>query len=175
MLIIAESVTIEAGFGSFLILIEAINVCNNRMQSMELQIRGLRNDTSESNREKRKLRRERDDSLRIIEAYGRMSLKGKFKTKEGGMDDKGLRLSRFDIEIRSEQRVVIPVSLEGNDAPPRSSHEEERKEPCISDHSSADTIDIVKDQDESLVEPENQILPNQSLVNLGDKHGLEQK
>ncbi|KAF5877803.1 putative glucose-methanol-choline oxidoreductase protein [Botrytis fragariae] len=152
MLIIAESVTVEAGFGSFSTLMfvsmpvsiwvylgrdaaislvgtkkgilnikdpsysdnernepvntkrglsEAINVCNNRMQSMELQIRGLRNDLSESNRKKRKLRRERDYSLRIIEYYGRMNLKGKCKSKEGGADDKGLRLNRSDIGIRS--------------------------------------------------------------------------
>ncbi|KAM0313969.1 hypothetical protein ACHAO8_005076 [Botrytis cinerea] len=155
-------------------LSEAINVCNNRMQSMELQIQGLRNDLSESNREKRKLRRERDNSLRIIEDYGRMSLKGKCKTK-GGADDKGLRLSRPDTGIRSEQTVVVPVNLEGNDALTRLSYEEERKEPCISDPFPEDTFDIIKDRDESPVEPENQILPNQSPENLDDKHGLEEK
>ncbi|KAK8904790.1 hypothetical protein QC760_007129 [Botrytis cinerea] len=206
MLIIAESVTVEARFdrdaaislvgikkGILSIkdpsysdkecnelvntkrgLSEAINVCNNRMQSMELQIQGLRNDLSESNREKRKLRRERDNSLRIIEDYGRMSLKGKCKTK-GGADDKGLRLSRPDTGIRSEQTVVVPVNLEGNDALTRLSYEEERKEPCISDPFPEDTFDIIKDRDESPVEPENQILPNQSPENLDDKHGLEEK
>ncbi|CCD50989.1 hypothetical protein ACHAPC_005343 [Botrytis cinerea] len=211
MLIIAESVIVEARFGSFSTLIdaaislvgikkgilsikdpsysdkecnelvntkrglsEAINVCNNRMQSMELQIQGRRNDLSESNREKRKLRRERDNSLRIIEDYGRMSLKGKCKTK-GGADDKGLRLGRPDTGIRSEQTVVVPVNLERNDALTRLSYEEERKEPCISDPFPEDTFDIIKDRDESPVEPENQILPNQSPENLDDKHGLEEK
>ncbi|TGO45328.1 hypothetical protein BOTNAR_0678g00010 [Botryotinia narcissicola] len=92
MLIIAKSVTVKAGFGSFSTLIDtaislvvikkgilniknpsysdnkrnepvnikrelskAINIYNNHTQSMELQIRGLRKDLSESNCKKYKL------------------------------------------------------------------------------------------------------------------------
>ncbi|KAF5870313.1 uncharacterized protein Bfra_009697 [Botrytis fragariae] len=107
---------------------EVLSTLKERVKSLESKNRNLEETLIESNREKRELRRERDESFRIIEDLK----KEKSRAKDGreAKESDGIRVRGSDTNVKitpekKERGERIPVTVERN-TPPMTRREKER-------------------------------------------------
>ncbi|KAJ8063348.1 hypothetical protein OCU04_008576 [Sclerotinia nivalis] len=105
---------------------EALNTLKDRVKTLELKNRDLEETLAESNREKRELRRERDEFLRTIEELKKD--KNRAKDTRDGKDSDGIRVRGSDTKSTPEKKERSdrnPATMERN-TPPMTRREKER-------------------------------------------------